>query len=243
MKELGRTAIKIVSFYIFTSIVAIGVGVLFLNIFNPGTFGEFAGQYGEVAATVEATSAADTLTGLIPNNFVTPFITMNTLQIIIMALLLGIGAAKMGDKTKGFSDVLKSLNELFLKITGLIIRFLPMMVFSSVCSLVITIDLTIWMLFFLKVFSITLNTGEYISLFFTILVVCMGAPGIPGSGIICTSMIMSQIGIPQAALPIFISMYTVVDPLETSNNVFGDITGAFVIAKRNGLVEEWESSQ
>ena len=335
MKELGKIAAKVIGFYLFTSVLAVGVGFAFSYLFHPGTFGELIYLSSGEVVKAEAVTAADMILGIIPQNFISPFLELNTLQIIVMALLLGLGASKMGEKSPRINEVLKSLNDLVLKITGLIIKFLPLMVFSSITSIFITIELDhaasilvlvaeiivcmivmmtlyviiVWIttgtspkkfipaiapawlnafvlqssnaampgtmdmchnnlkvspkiysfsiplgatinmdavvlgqisciLFFAKVFGINMGPADYTTLILTTLILSVGCPGIPGSGVIVISVLMSQVGIPAAALPIYLTVGTIMDPMGTANNVFGDITGTYVIAKRNNLMQE-----
>ncbi|SFG05887.1 dicarboxylate/amino acid:cation symporter [Oribacterium sp. WCC10] len=96
--------------------------------------------------------------------------------------------------------------------------------------------LTISTLFLAKVFGVELSGGEIASLIVTIVLLSFGAPGIPGVSTICMSVLLMQFHVPMEALAIFIGIDAITDPLNTANNVFGDIVGTFCVGKRSGMM-------
>ncbi len=99
------------------------------------------------------------------------------------------------------------------------------------------IVLTIAFLFLSKVFGITLSTGEIVALIVTIILLSFGAPGMPGVSTICMSVLLLQFNVPMEALALFIGIDAITDPLNTANNVFGDIVGSYCVARRNGMMQ------
>ena len=83
LRKLGRMGGKIMAFYIFTTTIAISVGLLLFYIISPGQFGEFTSlNLGEPIQTASSVNLKDTFLGIIPSNLIQPFATSNTLQII-----------------------------------------------------------------------------------------------------------------------------------------------------------------
>ena len=336
LRELGKLGGKVMGFYVFTTAVAVGMGFLMFHLFNPGTFGEFVGiQTEEVTTEVTSISFKDTILGIVPSNIIDAFATSNTLQIIFLAIIVGVAAGMLGKYSDSVAEVLAKANALVLKIASLITWFLPAMIFSSMVSMIITADfstfksmfsvaiamfaanfgmvvaymlivlifaktnpiafirktfsafinafalsssnaamahtmdvcdkklgvspkvysfsiplgatinmdgtsvvLTLTVLFFAKTFGITLTPSDYVSMIFTVIVLSMGCPGIPGAGMVCASVLLRQFGIPLDALAMIVGLYSVIDPLTTADNVMGDMTGTYVIAKRSGLVRK-----
>ncbi len=89
--ELGKVGIKIVLFYLFTSALAVAVGLLMGNIFKPG-LGLDLGVIGEAAGRVlERPSLSQTILNIVPKN---PFGALsggNVLPTIFFAIIFGIG--------------------------------------------------------------------------------------------------------------------------------------------------------
>ena len=100
------------------------------------------------------------------------------------------------------------------------------------------IVLTIAFLFLAKVFGVELHGGDIGTLILTIILLSFGAPGMPGVTTICMSVLLLQFHIPMEALTVFIGIDALTDPLNTANNVLGDIVGTYCIGKRNGLMKE-----
>ena len=336
IRKLGRMGGKIMAFYIFTTTVAISVGLLLFYTVSPGQFGEFTSlNLSEAAPAVNSVNFKDTLLGIIPSNLLQPFVTANTLQIIFLAILIGIAAGSLGKHSERVSEFLSLANSLFMKVAFLITKFLPLMIFASVVSMALTMKfetaktlislvgtilladacmlvayillvtflgktnpfqfikkaLSAWLnafaivssnaamahtmevcdkklrispklysfsiplgatinmdglsvmlslttLFFASAFGITLSPADILSLIFTIVVLSVGTPGIPGTGLICLSVLFKQCGIPIEALSIFVGVYSLLDPINTANNVFGDVTGTYIVAKRSKFIQE-----
>ncbi len=100
------------------------------------------------------------------------------------------------------------------------------------------IVLTIAFLFLAKVFGVALSSGELVTLIITIVLLSFGAPGMPGVGTICMSVLLLQFNVPMEALALFIGINAITDPFGTANNVFGDIVGSYCVAKRNGMMQD-----
>ncbi len=100
------------------------------------------------------------------------------------------------------------------------------------------IFLTIAFLFLAKVFGVELHGGDLGTLILTIILLSFGAPGMPGVGTVCMSVLLLQFHIPMEALTVYIGIDALIDPLCTANNVLGDIVGTYCIGKLNGLVQE-----
>ena len=145
IKNLGRIAAKVVFGYLFTSLVAIGVGFLIYNVFPIGNTSLASAVSGisqstELAAQELHLSIIDTITGIIPSDIVTPFKEGKMLQIIFLAALFGIACAKLPEKFKIVRTFVSGINEAFSLITRIIIKFMPAAVFCSMAKLMISLD-------------------------------------------------------------------------------------------------------
>lgn len=99
------------------------------------------------------------------------------------------------------------------------------------------IVLTIAFMFLSKVFGIHLSGGDIGTLILTIILLSFGCPGMPGASTICMSVLLLQFHIPMEALALFIGIDAITDPMNTANNVFGDIVGTFCVGKRNNMMQ------
>ena len=101
-----------------------------------------------------------------------------------------------------------------------------------------TVILTTATLFFAKAFGVTLRPGDIVILIFSTILLTMGAPGIPGASLMCQSVLLAMFNIPIEALAIFVTLNAILDPVLTADNVLGDITGTYIVAKRSGNVRQ-----
>ncbi len=89
--ELGKVGIKIVLFYLFTSALAVAVGLIMGNVFKPG-LGLDLGSIGEAAGRVlEKPSLSETVLNIVPTNPFAALSNGDVLPIIFFAIMFGIG--------------------------------------------------------------------------------------------------------------------------------------------------------
>ncbi|MBR5969303.1 MAG: dicarboxylate/amino acid:cation symporter [Lachnospiraceae bacterium] len=139
LSELGRIGAKVMGMYLFTTLIAILVGIGMFTLLSPGTFGMAAGmETAAVSVNMEAdTSILGTIIGIVPSNFLKPFVEANTLQIIFLGVLCGVAVGLIGDYAKILKDFFEACNSLFLAITAMISSLIPLAVFSAVFLMVV----------------------------------------------------------------------------------------------------------
>lgn len=113
---------------------------------------------------------------------------------------------------------------------------------DSITGLVVPLGCTIHMcggavsfsllaMFNLQMYGMPVNAGLIALMFFLALIINMGAPGIPGGGIVIGATYLSILGIPLSFIGFYAGIYRVLDMVYTTMNVTGDIT-ANVLVKR-----------
>lgn len=143
---LGKIASKVIPLYIITSLIAIGVGFVIGNIFPIGdpSLQSLINDAGSSAIESSKTinvSIKDTIIGIIPSDIISPFLKTDMLQIIFIAVIVGIAAAMIGSDST-FSKFIKSTNKVFLKLTSIIVKVLPFAVFCSMAKMMVEMDLS-----------------------------------------------------------------------------------------------------
>ncbi len=147
IKALGRIALKVAAMYIVTSAIAVGVGFLTYQIFPIGHTSLATAVSEEAAAETIAKgenvsiSIKDTLVGIVPSDIVTPFQKADMLQIIFIALVLGLAAAALAKKYPTGRDFLSVFYAIFSKITTVLVGFIPLIVFCSMAKMMISMNL------------------------------------------------------------------------------------------------------
>ena len=142
LKELGRIGIKVMSMYFITTVLAVGVSIVFSLTIQPGEWGGAVGKVATDAVSVNTdvdTSILSTIINIVPNNLVQPFLDSDTLQLIFLAVICGIAVGMIGKYSKMLSNLFDACNHLFLMITTIFARFLPVAVFCSTAMLMIQV--------------------------------------------------------------------------------------------------------
>ena len=142
LRELGRIGGKVCSMYLLTTVIAVGVGLGMYFLLQPGDTGLAAGQIADATSITSQkmdVSILGTITGIIPSNFVQPFVDSNMLQLIFLAIIAGVAVGMIGKHSRILCDILAACNELFLKITTIIISFMPVAVLCSICSMMLNL--------------------------------------------------------------------------------------------------------
>ena len=148
LKALGRIAGKIITMYVITSLIAIGVGFVTYSIFPIGNPELMTAVDAEAATDTIAKgegatiSIKDTLVNIVPSDVITPFQKSDMLQIIFMAVMLGLAAASLSKKSMMLRDIIHVLDKAFSRITGWIVSCIPLIVFCSMAKMMISMKLS-----------------------------------------------------------------------------------------------------
>lgn len=338
LKALGKIAGKVVACYLITSLIATAVGYLIYTVFPIGDTSLVAAVTDAGKETVARSAATkvsvrDTLIGIIPNNIISPFQTSNMLQLIFMAVVLGLAGATLVKKIPQIKDGLIILNKLCSKITSALVSLIPFIVFCSMAKIMISLNfkslgnvitwvpvvyvgeiamMCIYMLllvvfgrlnpfkfvakyypamitaftfassnaslpssikqmeklgvskrvysfslplgatinmdgscitmmisalFMAKIFSVPVTNSVVMSLFASIIMLSVGAPGVPGAALICITLLLPQIGVPAEAVSLIMGLYPIVGMMQTCANVTGDAVVTTIVARHENLLD------
>ena len=134
IRKVGSVGVKTIVYYLCTTAVAIIIGLVFANLFK-GIFPVLETSNLEYAAK-DPVSFMDTLVGIFPSNFISPFVEANMLQIIVASLLIGFALLFIGEKKQMDFNFVETLNDIFLKAMEMIIKLSPIGVFCLICPVV-----------------------------------------------------------------------------------------------------------
>ncbi|OIV39027.1 sodium:proton antiporter [Mangrovactinospora gilvigrisea] len=120
----ARLAARTLLWFMVTSLIAVVIGMAIGLITHPGSGGGF--DTAHAAKPDHAGSWLDFLTGIIPTNIVTSFSEVNVLQIVFLAVVVGIAAVKTGAKAEPFLKLNESVLAIVQKGLWWIIRLAPL---------------------------------------------------------------------------------------------------------------------
>ena len=127
-KKLGRVGLKSLLLYLATTIVAIGIGLLFASLIKPG-LGVGLKVSSELTIN-EVPNLSTILLDIIPSNPISSLANGHVLQIIVFSLFLGLAINFSGKKGKPLLNVIESIAEVMYKLTSIVMEFAPIGVFA-----------------------------------------------------------------------------------------------------------------
>jgi len=138
LKAVGRIGGKTLLWFMTASLISLALGAVLVNLFQPGKMLEL--EMPDGAAGIGLEHAAITLKGFITHIFPTSLMDAmaknEILQIVIFALLFGVGAAAMGEKADGLIKAMDAIGHVMLKVTTFVMYVAPFAVFSAITTII-----------------------------------------------------------------------------------------------------------
>lgn len=152
ISKLSKMGLRTISLYIFTTVIAVSIGLVVVNLVQPGktiseqTRNELVESYGgdaemkrQDAALQREAGPLQALVDLVPENIVgAAGKNSNMLQVIFFAIFFGVSLILIPEKTaKPVKDFFDGFNEVILKMIDLIMLAAPYGVFALLAALVV----------------------------------------------------------------------------------------------------------
>ena len=96
-------------------------------------------------------------------------------------------------------------------------------IYMGVCSI-----------FAAEVYGLPLTMADQLTIVLMGVLAAVGTAGVPGAGLIMTTIIFTQVGIPLEAVALIAGVDRILDMIRTSINVVGDVAAAVVVTKMEG---------
>ena len=135
MKKLGKLGSKTIFYYITTSLIAIVVGLFFVNMLQPGIGANLAFAQKIEGLGIAQESFGKTLKEIIPTNIFEAMTKGKMLSLIFFSILIGIFITRINKKhSELFIDIANGGFELMMKVTHFVILFTPLGVLGIVAN-------------------------------------------------------------------------------------------------------------
>ncbi|QDR82779.1 dicarboxylate/amino acid:cation symporter [Sporomusa termitida] len=133
-KKLGRLGAKTILWFEIATTLALIVGLVVVNVFQPGVGVNVTGGDASVAAAAANKSIDMTqmLVNIVPTNIVDAMGRGDMLQIILFSTFFGVAAAAMGAKGRPAVDMCISVAEIMFKFTWYVMKLAPIGVFALI---------------------------------------------------------------------------------------------------------------
>ena len=154
LKKLSRIGGRTISIYIATTTVAVTIGLLAVNILQPGatvpdemktklqeTYQSSVSGRVEAAEEVKERSVLQPIVDMVPSNFFNSASNnRNMLQVVFVAIIIGIALIQISkSKAKPVLDFFEGINELVIKLVDNIMLFAPYGVFALIADTITSI--------------------------------------------------------------------------------------------------------
>jgi Na+/H+-dicarboxylate symporter len=134
IRRLGRTGLVTVLYYLATTALAVAIGLILVNLIQPGTGGSEVAIPSEVSSSSEDFSFLDVILGMIPENVVEAAANLEILPLIVFSLLFGGVLTTIGERGTPLVQLFQGLNDVIMRLVHLIMWFAPVGIFGLVAG-------------------------------------------------------------------------------------------------------------
>jgi proton glutamate symport protein len=139
MKQLGRLGGKTLIYFEVITTIAIIVGLLAANLFQPGAGIDMSSlQQSDISSYVETTEAQEDqgpfhiIVDIVPKNVINAMAEGDMLAIIFFSVLFGLGVAAIGERGKPVLAFFQGTADAMFWVTNLVMKFAPIGVFGLI---------------------------------------------------------------------------------------------------------------
>jgi Na+/H+-dicarboxylate symporter len=135
---VGRVGGKAMLWFVSASIVSLTLGLILVNLFEPGV-----GIHKAVSGAISGVDAhAMTLDGFVkhvfPDSAIRPMVDNEILQIVVFSIFFGIACASMGARSKLVLEAIEGVSHIILRVTGYVMQLAPPAVFCAMTATIAT---------------------------------------------------------------------------------------------------------
>ncbi len=142
LRKLGRVGIKSLIYFEIVSTLALVIGLIVVNVLQPGVGITPAGEvyhanaettdssksYGEKAKTL---NEVDFILNIIPKSFLGAFVDGELLQVLLVALLVAFAIATMGESGRPILGAIEQVGCLFFGVMNIVVKAAPIGAFGA----------------------------------------------------------------------------------------------------------------
>ena len=88
-----------------------------------------------------------------------------------------------------------------------------------------------------KICGVAIPPAALISVVISIIVLSVGAPGIPGAGLVCLSVLLAQLNVPIEAVALVMGIDPLIGMVRCMSNCLGDVAISTVVAKQEEILD------
>ena len=171
-KSVGRIGLKTLIYFTSATIIALALGLVIVNIFEPGKVMHLDLPDNKIETGIQNNSqtSKNFIDHVIPESLIRSMAANDILPIVVFALFFGLAASAVGEHGKPIIKAFESLSHVMFKVTNFVMNFAPIGVFGAITAVVIQQGLDVlggYLYLILCFFG-----GLFIFVFVILLIIC-----------------------------------------------------------------------
>ena len=171
-KSVGRIGLKTLIYFTSATIIALALGLVIVNIFEPGKVMHLDLPDNKIETGIQNNSqtSKNFIDHVIPESLIRSMAANDILPIVVFALFFGVAASGVGEHGKPIIKAFESLSHVMFKVTNFVMNFAPIGVFGAITAVVIQQGLDVlggYLYLILCFFG-----GLFIFIFVILLIIC-----------------------------------------------------------------------
>jgi len=159
VRRLGRLGLRTLIYYTVTTVLAVSVGLVLVNVIKPGVGVDIGVDQAVDLSGRETPSIVSIVKDIVPENVLWAMANDKVLSVIFFALILGVAISSVGEKGRSLAGLFESLNAVMMKITGWIMHLAPLGVFALMAYTVGKMGLSVMRPLFVYMATVLIGLG------------------------------------------------------------------------------------
>lgn len=153
LSAVGRVGGKSMLWFITASLVSLSIGLLLVNIFQPGHSINLSQADTEgvkdLMTKKQEFSLEKFVEHIIPRSVIEAMATNEVLQLVVFSVFFGVATTAIGEQAKPVIKALDAVSHIILKMVGYVMNIAPLGVFGALCAVVASRGLGIFEFYFI----------------------------------------------------------------------------------------------
>ena len=135
---VGRVGGKAMLWFITASLVSLTLGLILVNLFEPGVGIHKVASGVSSGIDAHALSVDGFVKHVFPDSALRPMVDNEILQIVVFSIFFGVACASMGERAKLVLEATEGLSHIILRVTGYVMKLAPLAVFCAISATIAT---------------------------------------------------------------------------------------------------------
>lgn len=138
LKSVGKLALKAIFYFEVVTTLALGFGLLFVNVFRPGDGIKLnPAAHTEAISTAKPMTAGEMIEHVVPKSIFEAMATNDVLQIVFFSVVFAIALTQLkGRHRESMVEFCESLSEIMFKFTAIVMKFAPFGIGAAMANVV-----------------------------------------------------------------------------------------------------------